>query len=327
MSVLRVKRRRGVAPRIRTKRSTDADSASVMEGSPTVEKLQGMSLRDQDDRGTSDIEPTPSDRDGEFLRHRNRARRRPRHRPRVPPSPPSGRSFRPPCATGRAGWPVRFRPSSAVAEPVGASPPAAVAEPTPELPEEMPDAMIRPYSPPDWKAVFGDQEEDAAERHADDGEDAADERPSEEPDTVEAEARLAPNLSYLGNDISGRSRRRAGPFRPGLPGIRRPRRRRPSAWKTRLDRWARMTSRSMCSSSRRALPTRRRPRRPGGVSAPPTTSTARPMPGVRPRNRRRRLRTTIRMSRPTLPTRTIRIISTAMTSTAACRGDSRAAAI
>jgi hypothetical protein len=47
-----------VAP-IRTKRSTDAD-ASVMEGSPTVEKLQGMSLRDQDDR---DIEtsshPTP----------------------------------------------------------------------------------------------------------------------------------------------------------------------------------------------------------------------------------------------------------------------------
>ena len=82
----------------------------------------------------------------------------------------------------------QIQAASAVAEPVGASPAAAVAEPAPELPEEMPDAMIRPYSPPDWKAVFGDQEEDAAERDADNGEDAADERPSEEPDTVEAEA-------------------------------------------------------------------------------------------------------------------------------------------
>ena len=81
MSVLRVKRRRGVAPRIRTKRSTDADSASVMEGSPSVEKLQGMSLRDQDDRGTAtSSQPTP---EANFDMQ-----------PRPSPAPPSDRECR-----------------------------------------------------------------------------------------------------------------------------------------------------------------------------------------------------------------------------------------
>ena len=239
MSVLRVKRRRGVAPRIRTKRSTDADSASVMEGSPTVEKLQGMSLRDQDDRDTeTSSHPTPeadfdmiplpfrsdesdSHGDAEATPLSVPAAPAQRSQPRPSPTSPSTESAAIAAKRAQLQAALRDRPrwmarpiqaSSAVAESVEASPPAAVAEPMPELPEEMPDAMIRPFSPPDWKAVFGDQEEDAAERDADNGEDAAQERPSEEPDTVEAEAPLAPNLSYLGGDAPAEADTEPGLF-------------------------------------------------------------------------------------------------------------------
>ena len=49
MSLLRVRRKRGVVPRNRAKRSEDADDTIAMEGESTVDKLQGMSLRDQDE--------------------------------------------------------------------------------------------------------------------------------------------------------------------------------------------------------------------------------------------------------------------------------------
>lgn len=58
-----------MAPRDRnTGRSRDADSATVMEGSPTVEKLQGMSLRDQDERETDTSSgPTPDSEVKEWM--------------------------------------------------------------------------------------------------------------------------------------------------------------------------------------------------------------------------------------------------------------------
>src|SRR5262245_59296244 len=229
MSVLRVRRRRGVAPRNRANLSKDADRASVMEGSRTVEKPLGMSLRDQDE---SDIETssrlTPESEEQDVIALPNgsdssdnsgkdedeaAAIAAPAAMPvhSAPwPAPPvttpesaaiaAKRAQLQAALRDRPRWmarPITSAPLAQAAEPAEANQPVTVAEAPAEMPGKMPDQTISPYSPPDWKAVFGDHEEVATEDEIE-HEDASDE-PSEQ---VEAEALDEPELPYLGDTPS-----------------------------------------------------------------------------------------------------------------------------
>jgi hypothetical protein len=229
-----------VAPRDRnTGRSRDADSATVMEGSPTVEKLQGMSLRDQDERETDTSSgPTPdsevkewmplpsqsdaSDSDGDAAAAPASssasvpAGSAPRPLPVLPSAESAAiaakRAQLQAALRDRPRWMARPAPASApIGKPgqqVETSPPADLAAaaptPSPELPEETPDATISPYSPPDWKTVFGDHEEAAADHSSE--EEREHEAPSTEPsDPVEVEAAPEPNLPYVSEDAPAES--------------------------------------------------------------------------------------------------------------------------
>ncbi len=208
MSLLRVRRKRGVVPRNRAKRSEDADDTIAMEGESTVDKLQGMSLRDQDERdeeASSRLTPESEAEDVVALPFRSdepdggqddtddtgmvcEAPARSGLRPPALPTPESAaiaakRAQLQAALRDRPRWMARPAPEPApVVEPVDAIP-----EIEPEADEETPadltgmalsddtsDTAIIPYSPPDWKAVFGTIE-DTAETESDSGHEIDDE--------------------------------------------------------------------------------------------------------------------------------------------------------
>jgi hypothetical protein len=215
-----------------------------MEGDPTVETLQGMSLRDQDERDietwsrstpeseAQNVTPLPSQSDssqsdasgsdGEAASESGSAsalslaRSTPRPLPAMP-TPESAaiaakRAQLQAALRDRPRWMARPVPPSAPigqpADPVEASEPVSRAEATPDSPDAMGEATLSPYSPPDWKAVFGDHEETAAERDADDqGEHEV--APTE---PVEAEALPEPNLPYVSDDAAAETDGEAGYF-------------------------------------------------------------------------------------------------------------------
>jgi hypothetical protein len=234
-----------VAPRNRTGRSTDADSATVMEGSPTVEKLQGMSLRDQDEREMDTSSgPTPdsevrdlipllsqsdgSESDGEgataAASSSASVQARPASRPLPLPTAESAaiaakRAQLQAALRDRPRWMARPVPSSPPVgnpgQPLDTSPPAdlvaAAPAPSPELPEETPKATISPYSPPDWKTVFGDHEEAAAD-HSSEKEREDEAAPKEPSDPAEVEAAPEPNLPRSSDDAAAESDSEPGYF-------------------------------------------------------------------------------------------------------------------
>jgi hypothetical protein len=225
MSLLRVRRKRGVVPRNRAKRSEDADDTIAMEGESTVDKLQGMSLRDQDesdDDSSSRLTPeaeaqevvalsfhsdrSDADQDDTADKGTNsQTAARSGLRPPALPTPESAaiaakRAQLQAALRDRPRWMARPAPEPAPVDSVPEIELEAVDE-TPvelseatlpeELPEDTSDSAIIPYSPPDWKAVFGTLEE-AAENESDS------DRGTEEAETVEsADAMVLPEPDDL----------------------------------------------------------------------------------------------------------------------------------
>jgi hypothetical protein len=203
MSLLRVKRKRGVVPRNRAKRSEDADDTSSMEGESTVDKLQGMSLRDQDERDDEasgrltpesealDVMALPfhsdqPDADQDDTDDKGTLSEAPTRSGLRPPALPTPESAAIAAKRAQLQAALRDRPrwmARPVPEPVPVVAPLdSVPEIEPEavdddetpvdfseatLAEESSDTAIIPYNSPDWKAVFGTL--DAAETDSDSG--------------------------------------------------------------------------------------------------------------------------------------------------------------
>jgi hypothetical protein len=212
MSLLRVKRKRGIVPRNRGKRSKDVDDASVNEGSQTVEQPKGMSLRDQDEREaetssrltpeseaqdviaiprqSNELDADQEDEDGANATAVAAEPSPARSGSRLPPALPTPESAAIAAKRAQLQAALRDRPRW-MARPVPAAAPlfattdsvaasdsdsAPQAEPDsagadtpvalPALPEDTSETAIIPYSPPDWKAVFGNYE-DASEADSD----------------------------------------------------------------------------------------------------------------------------------------------------------------
>ena len=137
-----------------------------------------------------------------------------------------------------------------------------------ELPEDTSDGAIIPYSPPDWKAVFGTLEE-AAENRSDS------DRGTEEAETVEsADAMVLPepdDLPYASDEPVAEAA--AEPAYVDLTfDVDEPEE--APAEAPRPTSQATTTSRSMSSPSRRSCSNRRPRRRQGGASGPHMTFTA-----------------------------------------------------
>src|SRR5262245_36423036 len=225
MSLLRARIKRGVVPRSRAKRSEDAGDTSAMEGESTVDKLQGMSLRDQDEcddeassRLTPEAEtqdvvalPIHSDQPMDDMDDRAIASPAPVRsglRPPVLPTPESAaiaakRAQLQAALRDRPRWMARPEP---VVEPVDSVPEieAESVEETPidfseaTLPEETTDATIVSYSPPDWKEVFGTL--DDADESDSDSEDAIEDAVGAS-EVAEAEALPEPDdLPYASDE-------------------------------------------------------------------------------------------------------------------------------
>jgi hypothetical protein len=182
-----------------------------MEGESTVDKLQGMSLRDQDERNDEEssrltpeseaqdvvalpFQPDAGQDDTDDRGTVSQATARSGLRPPALPTPESAaiaakRAQLQAALRDRPRWMARPDPEPApVVAPVDMKP-----EIEPEADEETPvdltgmalsddtsDTAILPYSPPDWKAVFGTIE-DAAETGSDSGHEI-DEAETIEPD-------------------------------------------------------------------------------------------------------------------------------------------------